>query len=94
MKGMKTGGRKKGTPNKATVEVKQAIEEAFAALGGAGDLAKWARGNRDKFYTLMLTKLLPKDIHAQMSGEGGGPVRFVLEGGPEVLVIEGESDAA
>jgi len=62
--GRKTGGgSRKGRPNKTTADVKEAIEHAFNALGGPSDLASWAKDNRDKFYTLMLTRLLPKDIN-------------------------------
>lgn len=66
----KTGGRKKGTPNKITATVKTAIEKAFDEVGGHKWLVKQASENPNGFMTL-LGKLLP----TQITGEGGGPVQ-------------------
>ncbi len=71
--GRKTGGRKKGTPNKTTRAVKDAIAFAADELGGAERLTEWAREapeNERAFWTTIYPKLLP----LQLSGEGGGPV--------------------
>lgn len=57
----KIGGRQKGTPNKLTVEVKLALEEAFTKIGGVEAFAKWARRNPDEFYRLWI-RMLPKDL--------------------------------
>lgn len=75
----KTGGRKKGTPNKAGVEVKAALEKAFTAIGGHAALARWARDNPTEFYKLW-TRLLPKDINATIDGQMrlGGNVTIYL----------------
>jgi len=64
----KTGGRKKGTPNRAGVEVKAALEKAFTTIGGHAALARWARQNPTEFYKLW-SKLLPKDINATIDGQ-------------------------
>ena len=61
-RGKKTGGRKAGTPNKATASVKQAIEDAFEDIGGAEALAKWARANPGDFYTRVYVRLIPHQL--------------------------------
>lgn len=80
--GKKTGGRKKGTPNKTTRTVKEAIQMAADQLGGVDRLVLWAKedpANERAFWTQIYTKLLPLEVKAEHSGEGGGPVRFVIE---------------
>lgn len=54
----KTGGRKKGTPNKATTEVKKALSEAFDQMGGVQHLVTWGKENPTEFYKLWV-KILP-----------------------------------
>lgn len=63
----KKGGRKKGVPNKATVEVKDALNEAFNGSGGTPALIRFAKANPAQFYALW-AKMLPVD--AKLSGEG------------------------
>jgi len=85
--GRKTGGRKKGTPNKTTALLKDAILQAAAAAGGepsktsAGGvvayLTEQAKANPSAFMTL-LGKVLP----TQLSGDGGGPVQTQDRGVP------------
>lgn len=67
--GYKTGGRKKGTPNKATASVKQALQIAFDGIGGVERLTEWAMNNQTEFYKLY-SKLLPQEI----SGPDGGAI--------------------
>lgn len=80
--GKKTGGRQKGTPNKTTALLKDAILKA-AEMAGDGDmtayLAMQARINPGPFMSL-LGKVLP----TQLTGENGGPV--VLEQLQRVIV--------
>jgi hypothetical protein len=61
-KGMKTGGRTKGTPNKVTRSVKEALELAFEQAGGVDGLVDWARSNPTEFYKIW-AKLLPRDLN-------------------------------
>lgn len=68
----KTGGRKKGVPNKITANVKEAIEKAFEGVGGHTYLMKQAEQNPTAFMTL-LGKVLP----TQITGAGGGPIQTV-----------------
>lgn len=56
----KTGGRTKGTPNKITTSVKEALEYAFAGMGGAPALLNWAKQNEADFFRLWI-KMLPAE---------------------------------
>jgi hypothetical protein len=74
MRGKKTGGRKRGTPNKTTRLARDAIEQAAAGLGGAERLAEWAKEkpeNESAFWTRVYPRLLPVQVHA--SGPDGKP---------------------
>ncbi len=68
-KGYKTGGRRKGTPNKTTALLKdavlQAAEEAGDEEGMVGYLVKQAKENPAPFLTL-LGKVLPMQVNAQV----------------------------
>lgn len=71
-KGVKTGGRTKGTPNKATANAKAAIEAVFTGLGDAAALQKWARSDPDNlkaFYVSIWPKILPLQVNGP--GENG-----------------------
>ncbi len=65
----KTGGRTKGTPNKTTASVKEAIAAAFDEVGGKDYLVQVARSEPKVFCTL-LGKLLPSHVRAEFEGEG------------------------
>ena len=58
--GKKYGGRKKGTPNKTTQDMKSAILEAFERAGGADYLTRLAADEPRTFVTL-LAKVLPNE---------------------------------
>ena len=58
--GKKTGGRKKGTPNKTTRDMKAAIMEAFEMAGGVDYLHMLANDEPRTFATL-LAKVLPSE---------------------------------
>ena len=58
--GKKYGGRKKGTPNKTTQDMKSAILEAFERAGGADYLTMLAKDEPRTFVTL-LAKILPTE---------------------------------
>ena len=61
-------GRPKGSRNKSTVAVKEALELAFEGVGGVPALIKWAKTKhgRAEFFKLWV-KLLPKDIELTAS---------------------------
>lgn len=57
-------GRPKGTPNKLTKTVKQAIEEAFDRVGGTDWLVELATEDKKAFVTL-LGKLIPTNLKVE-----------------------------
>lgn len=75
--GIKTGGRKKGTPNKTTALLKDAILKA-ATNAGDGDMVEYltqqARLNPGPFMSL-LGKVLPM----QISGDPDNPIIHRVE---------------
>ena len=54
----KTGGRRKGTPNKVTATARENIIAVFTRLGGTAAMAEWARENPTEFYKLY-ARLIP-----------------------------------
>jgi len=66
MKGKKTGGRQKGTPNKVTKVFREAVLMAYDAIGGDSTFAEWARNNQTEFYKIA-ARLIPQDV--AVSGE-------------------------
>jgi hypothetical protein len=72
-------GRPKGALNKTTRSAKDAIAAAAEALGGADRLTAWVKedpANERVFWGTIYPKLLP----LQLAGDGGGPVRLILNG--------------
>lgn len=67
-------GRKKGVPNRLTGELKDMILGALEDAGGREYLQKRATENPVAFLSL-LGRVLP----LQVSGEGGGAVRVIVE---------------
>lgn len=68
--GQKTGGRKAGTPNKVTGELKDMILGALDDVGGKEYLSHQAKENPTAFMTLV-GKVLPM----QVTGANGGPLQ-------------------
>lgn len=60
--GRKTGGRKKGTPNKLAGDVRANVLAVFEKLGGVDAMVKWAQQKPTDYY-LIYSKLLPKDVN-------------------------------
>ena len=65
----KFGGRKKGTPNKISAEVKKAIEKAFDELGGSNYL-KTVGENDPRTFCTLLGKLVPTTL----AGDADNPL--------------------
>ena len=70
----KTGGRRKGTPNKLNADVKAMILAALAAKGGQKYLEKQADENPTAFLTLV-GKIIP----LQVTGKDGGPIEYRMD---------------
>lgn len=66
-KGRKTGGRKKGTPNKVSGEIQGMIEIALDEVGGVQYLKEQARENPAAFMGL-LGKILPRNLNHNVAG--------------------------
>lgn len=69
-KGAKTGGRKKGTPNKVTQAAKDAIAQAAADLGGSERLVAWCRED-EKNEQIFWGQIYPKLLPHQLTGADG-----------------------
>lgn len=63
-------GRKKGSTNRLTRTIKEAIEAAFDKVGGADYLARMAEEQPQAFMTL-LGKILPTQVDANLTGSVG-----------------------
>jgi hypothetical protein len=75
----KTGGRRKGTPNKSTAAIRDAMLQVFADLQAEGDrenghFLDWARANSTDFYKL-ISKLLPRSM---VIPEGGPAITHIV----------------
>lgn len=70
-RGHKTGGRKKGTPNKLTAAVKDMIIQALDNEGGVDYLQRVAKENPTAFCTL-LGKVIPMQVEG-----GDNPIQTV-----------------
>jgi len=73
-------GRKKGGTNKVTADVKQAIMEAFSALGGVEYLCVVARED-PKAFCALLGKLIP----VKVAGDAEDPpvLRMTIDAPPD-----------
>jgi hypothetical protein len=63
----KAGGRQKGTPNKATAEIRDMLRQALDESGGVEYFVKQAKENPVSFNTL-IAKIIPADINAKLTG--------------------------
>ena len=66
-------GRPKGSPNKATTNLKAALEASFTALGGVQWFVQLAKSNPDAYVKLLL-QILPKAAPESAEEGGGGDI--------------------
>lgn len=71
--GRKTGGRKRGTPNKNTSLIRDMIANALDEVGGEEYLAEKAKSHPGAFLAL-IGKVMP----IQVEGSDGGAVKHSL----------------
>lgn len=67
--GERRGGRKKGTPNKTTTDLRADLMEVYNKLGGVQGMFEWALkddANSKMFYSQIMPKLLPREIKAEV----------------------------
>ena len=60
-------GRKKGTPNKLTADLRASIMEAYHLAGGAQYLVQQSQANPQAFMALV-GKVIPREIEAHVTG--------------------------
>lgn len=80
----KIGGRKRGTPNRSTTIVKSAVLKAFDKLGGVEYLVEVGRED-PKAFMVLLAKILPAEIRADVKVESGDLVTYLTEAAARVL---------
>lgn len=68
MRGLKTGGRKVGTPNKVTTAFKDAIRFVYEDIGGHAAFANWAKENPTDLYKIA-ARLIPTEKDSEMSNK-------------------------
>ncbi len=62
----KTGGRKKGTPNKTPGRVAEALQAAFEGIGGEEAMTAYAKDDPAGFYKLYI-RMLPAKIETSVN---------------------------
>ncbi len=92
-KGYKTGGRRPGSLNKTTANVKAAFTAAFEELGGVPALVEWARAEPTEFYKLY-ARLLPSELKADVRLEGDGLAERLQRARSRVLDLKCASGAS
>lgn len=85
-RGIKTGGRTLGTPNKTTAAFKDAVRTVYEDIGGHKAFAAWAKDNPGEFYRIA-ARLIPTEVN--MNATAGLTVVLDRSCGGSVT-IEGE----
>ncbi len=73
-------GRKKGSLNKVTASVKEALTQAFDGVGGVDSLIAWGREDPAAFYALW-SRMLPHEVNHS----GVNPLADMLRAAEERL---------
>lgn len=76
--GKKFGGRKKGTPNKNSLTVKESLKNVYERLGGDDAMLEWAAENPDEFYRHWI-KMLPTEVRQDVTSSDGSMRPTVIE---------------
>lgn len=77
-KGQKTGGRQKGTPNKITAALKEAVLQAAEDAGGKGGTVGYLTAQAKENPTAFLS-LLGKVLPMQIGSDEDNPLKMVHE---------------
>jgi molybdopterin biosynthesis enzyme len=73
--GYKTGGRKKGTPNKITTDIRAMISAALEKVGGEKYLVSVAKKDPKAFLTLV-AKVIPTELSVDLGPVSVKVLRF------------------
>lgn len=65
----KTGGRKKGTPNRITGDARADYWEAYRILGGVKFLVSVGRADPVAFFRGFTAKMLPSEVKADLGAD-------------------------
>lgn len=65
----KTGGRTKGTKNKISIKVSEALQEAYEGIGGTLALIEFAKDEPAEFFKLW-KQIMPTQINADLTSNG------------------------
>jgi hypothetical protein len=71
-------------PARKKINLREAIEDTFDALGGVEGLTTWVKSSTAHtrlFYRDILPKVIPKEVQATHASPDGGPVKMVIEWG-------------
>lgn len=66
--GQRFGGRQKGSLNKHTASIKEALYTTFERLGGVEHMVDWASAYPSDFYKIF-AKTLPTEIEASLKAD-------------------------
>jgi hypothetical protein len=75
--GNKLAGSRKGSPNKITADIKEAVLKAFTEVGGWKWLVRLAEEN-PKAFAVLLAKLLPNNVN--LGDANGEPITITIRG--------------
>ncbi len=82
-KGIKTGGRQKGSVNKTTAFFREAVSVVYRDIGGDKAFAQWARENPSEYYRIA-ARLIPLQVN--VPEQSGGPVFSIVLAAPALEV--------
>jgi hypothetical protein len=87
-------GRKKGVPNKLTMEVKDAIKRAFDEVGGV-EYLKLVAMDDPKVFCALLGKIVPAEIAGTLNHQGETIIQVVtgVPRAPNEPMIDRSADA-
>lgn len=74
----KLGGRKKGTPNKISADIRSLVLETLETIGGKRYLMEQSAKNPNAFMAL-LAKCMPNVNHTELTGADGQPMQMQMQ---------------
>jgi hypothetical protein len=97
MKHPRYGGRKKGTPNKSTRNIRDAMTESAVkhgidgkGTGGLTGFCQWLLANDLKAWTHIFSRLVPLQVAAETTNRGGGAMQVNVISVPRGVYFSAE----